>query len=238
MMLGYNSAEIKNDSPFCKDNGNYFTNISLSKCNETQFNCDDGSCVEMSWRCDGSNHCPDGSDEMNCGILSKIPLNTALSSDEILKIYVSVEVTRILDIDITEGIFRAKFKYILEWRDTRIEFKNLRDIAALNYMSDDEEHKIWVPEVVLDDIDLKNRFYHNNRTITVKKDPGFLPRISDLHEVQTNYYYNGKHAVLQLNRTVSTSYLCNFDVSKYPFDVQKCYIAFTLTSTQLVEHVR
>ena len=49
-----------NLKPYClleSLGGNYSCLVSLSGCTESEFNCDDGLCVDMSRRCDGSNHC-------------------------------------------------------------------------------------------------------------------------------------------------------------------------------------
>ena len=143
---------------------------------------------------------------------------------------------RILDIDIEEGIFRAKFSYILEWRDQRLEFKNLRQDAALNVLTQEEISQIWYPNVILDDVDLKNRFYHTDNIITVRKTSTHRESVST--EVHSTYFYEGRDNILQLNKTVSASFLCNFDVTRYPFDVQKCQLVLTLVSTQLTKYVR
>ena len=43
--------------------------VTLSSCNDTQFTCADGLCVDMSTRCDQADDCRDGSDEKNCRIV-------------------------------------------------------------------------------------------------------------------------------------------------------------------------
>ena len=45
---------------------NYQAVLSFSFCTDEQFTCDDGNCVEMSQRCDGTTDCEDRSDEKEC----------------------------------------------------------------------------------------------------------------------------------------------------------------------------
>lgn len=39
----------------------------LQQCESTAFQCKDGTCIPIVWKCDTKNDCKDGSDEFNCG---------------------------------------------------------------------------------------------------------------------------------------------------------------------------
>ena len=41
----------------------------MSFCTDEEFTCDDGNCVDMSLRCDGTTNCQDGSDEKKCRLI-------------------------------------------------------------------------------------------------------------------------------------------------------------------------
>jgi len=38
-----------------------------AKCEESQFQCSNGRCIPLLWKCDGDEDCSDGSDESACG---------------------------------------------------------------------------------------------------------------------------------------------------------------------------
>ena len=44
--------------------------MKFSFCTDDEFACDDGSCIDMSLRCDGTTHCEDKSDEEDCQMIA------------------------------------------------------------------------------------------------------------------------------------------------------------------------
>ena len=41
----------------------------LPECASTEYECDDGKCLERAWLCDGYEDCSTGEDELNCSTL-------------------------------------------------------------------------------------------------------------------------------------------------------------------------
>ena len=45
-------------------------NLTLSRCRESEFTCDDGSCIPSEQRCDLVQNCEDFTDELGCDTVS------------------------------------------------------------------------------------------------------------------------------------------------------------------------
>ena len=50
-------------------NHNFVCSSARLSCKPGQFQCTDGSCIALMWKCDSEVDCPDSSDENTCGEL-------------------------------------------------------------------------------------------------------------------------------------------------------------------------
>ena len=66
LMLGKSTWLIQQDSRACNNRQPYSTTLKLTGCNEDEFTCSDGQCIDISQRCDQINTCRDKSDEEDC----------------------------------------------------------------------------------------------------------------------------------------------------------------------------
>ena len=70
----------------------------------------------------------------------------------------SIEIIEILDLNEVKDAMELRYKMTLEWRDSRIKFKNLKKDAFLNTVSRTDAELIWYPQIV---------FYNTNFTLYI-----------------------------------------------------------------------
>ncbi len=154
MLIGTHDWEINNDFACSAGGSSARLKLSLTSCSSNTFNCDDGTCIDLEKRCDGSCDCPDESDENNCTrVLYKPGYNkdvTPISSISAVKktVGVSLHFSDILGININSGTVSLKLTVLLEWTDSRLSFLNLKTQRSLNVLSNQEYDSIWKPQII------------------------------------------------------------------------------------------
>ena len=66
---------------------------------------------------------------------------------------VSLRLLKVMDINERENTVDLKFEVILEWRDHRITYNNLKEVSFLNTLTRDDMESIWLPIVVYQNTD-------------------------------------------------------------------------------------
>ena len=105
-------------------------------------------------RCNGENNCNDASDEINCEIIvipesyhNEVP-PPPIDSQLLANVSLSIEIIEILDLNEVKDAMELRYKMTLEWRDSRIKFKNLKKETFLNTVSRSDAELIWYPQIV------------------------------------------------------------------------------------------
>ena len=112
------------------------------------------NCVRISYRCNGNNDCNDASDEINC---EKINLPESylyetppppMEGKLLAEVFMSIDVLGVLELSEVDGAMVIQYRITMMWRDSRVQFRNLKREMFLNTVGNEEATKIWVPKVV------------------------------------------------------------------------------------------
>ena len=164
--LGKHEWMVSDDDINCHNGENYTTFLKLTGCLEGEFTCDDGQCVRMEQRCDQLPDCADESDERGCKLLvlkegynKRVPPITAKSALDRTIVPVSVAVSIVLmevvSIDEVDHSIQLQFEVILNWKDNRATYLNLKEKTALNKMTEEDIKRLWLPLIIYTNTDQK-----------------------------------------------------------------------------------
>ena len=230
LLLGKHVWEVRDDIK-CQA-GQAELTVKLGTCVEGQFTCGDGICIPFDQRCDRAKHCEDWSDEIGCSTVQlphgyikefvPIKLNKDLSISKV-EATIGVSIKDVININENEGSIGFRFKLSIEWKDSRVEFLNLRDNSKRNLLSKTEKHSLWTPSLVfyntLNEEETLLDYYSN---LFVRKEGGFVyakPVVVD----ETRIFKGSENLIIH-ERTYMKTFNCEFNMEMYPFDTQRCLI--------------
>ena len=121
--------------------------MSLSSCQPRQYACDNGQCIDVETRCDGTTTCTDGSDEIDCRIVQQTSKYNKNIVPPNITVFVQVNIRDVLDIDVRSGRVRIMVQVMLDWLDPRLIFINLKT-NTVNTMSQEEYDSVWRPLLI------------------------------------------------------------------------------------------
>ena len=118
------------------------------------FTCSDGACINKYKRCDDTPDCDDESDEENCTVVKLDPdyrpgEPPKLPNNEINYLKTSINVRRIDNIQL-DGTMTMTMDIIIEWKDPKLTFLNIRDDATsegdnIKEVSKSKQSQLWLP---------------------------------------------------------------------------------------------
>ena len=138
--------------------------VKLTSCQDGQFTCSDGQCVKMDQRCDQIVQCRDESDEEDCRLLSlktsynkKVPpiITVNASSFSPVVVKVSTVLLKVVAIVEIENKIDFQFTIVMQWKENRAKFNNLKQDTSLNALTDEEISSLWLPRIIYDNTDQK-----------------------------------------------------------------------------------
>ena len=160
-ILGKHNWRIEMDK-WCNKSKNYTRQLKLTSCYDGEFTCDDGQCVRMEQRCDQLSDCRDESDEDNCQLLvvkgnynKRVPPITTRTGRVVVPVKVSITLFKVVSIVERKSSIDFQFEIILEWKENRATYQNLKTKTSLNFLSDEDIKRLWLPLVTYSNTDDK-----------------------------------------------------------------------------------
>ena len=243
-LLGKQRWDIDNDIN-CNIEGEESEGIRLLKltgCNTTgQFTCDDGQCVTMDQRCNQHPDCRDRSDETNCKILVLVrgynknvpPVPVDDKSNGTVKVSVSLDILKLVDIDEEDYSIEIQFSINLKWVEDRATYQNLKERQSLNAFTQENIEKLWLPKVIYENTDQKESTRLGTQwewETSVEVERNTIGTQAGLETVDETELFEGKENRLVMFQTYTHDFQCIFDLKKYPFDTQTCSIDMAMGS--------
>ena len=207
--------------------GKHETELKMSGCQNGEFTCNDGQCVNMSERCNQLPKCRDESDERNCQILvlkdgynKKVP---PIESDDPVNVSVSINLLKLVDISEGDYSIEIQFEITMKWRENRATYHNLKDRDSLNALPQEDFERLWLPKVIYENTDQKEstRLGSNwewESKVLVKREGNFSR--SGLDSIDENEIFEGHENRLVMGQVYTHTFQCGYEFSTYPFDTQ------------------
>ena len=117
--------------------------------------------------------------------------------------------------------FRGDIKLKLQWRDSRIKFKDLRSEGT--FLTKHWMDRIWLPPLILSNT-IGNMPILSDESIVVKIIKQGTHGYNNIVDVHERTLFKGSENDLQLDVQYETTFKCLFELQRFPFDTQNCTI--------------
>ena len=201
----------------CKEDETHHMTFSRCEFGE-QFTCDSGHCIDIRKKCDGVIDCSDKSDENYCTLV-KIPKSYKVSRPPESNISTRIWITNIHDIDTKTMQIEYTSMIRMSWTDNRLKFSNLH--RSFEEVSNSTKLQIWN---AFDYVEYKNALignrYLGRDELIIKRNSS--PLALEVVDPFEDRLFDGGMNLIVAKQTARGVYDCTFQLTKFPFDTQRC----------------
>ena len=144
-----------------------------------------------------------------------------------LNVDLKVELIRILKIEEVNNVFVTQFKLEIIWKDSRLEYWNLKEDGNMNTLTEKEKQEIWIPKLVFHNTESKHVTLDDEKQhVSVVKHGDF--KYNGIDTKDNIFVFKGTENYLVSKRIYDISWICEYNMIWYPFDTQKCSMEFVM----------
>ena len=185
----------------------------LTSCHQSEFNCRNGTCIDMTQRCNQEKDCSDGSDEKDCRIVvpgsgyqkdKPAPPRDKTSDKNTVKISMTLE--RIQSISETASSITLLYNLEMQWWDPRLTYENLKNVSELNILTGTENKMIWQPVLVFNNTEDKQETLNDRKTVTFVTRSGEFSN-SDKTVLDNIEIFTGTENIITVNRMYNEEFI-------------------------------
>ena len=227
--------------------------LMMSKCDNDEFSCHEGSCIPLDWVCDVVPDCPpqdsrftyDEGKDPECNVqISEVHVGTPpFEQDVIIEqssegrahrvpqvVNVSIVDFEITGINEVELKFSARFSLTFEWFDRRLVWHNLKKENSLNELPFRKFSHLFVPTLMFSNTHSMTRSLLDPDSVLYGRKDGASskPQSEELVEVAL---YPGTENPVVYSRNYHLDFTNDFDLHFYPFDTQTLSVEVGPTQT-------
>ena len=186
-------------------------------------------------RCNQIPDCRDKSDETNCKVIvlekeynkNVPPISVDHGIKEMVNVFVSIDLSKVVDIDEEDYSIEMQFSITLKWIENRATYQNLKKDRSLNALTEEYIKLLWLPKVIYNNTDQKEstrlgtQWEWETSVVVERNENGTRAGLEFVDETEL---FQGRENNLTMFQTYTHEFQCKFDLKKYPFDTQTCSI--------------
>ena len=146
-------------------------------------------------------------------------------------INVSINIDKIIEINENEGFFTIKWTLMKKWHNSQLTYQNLKRNPNKNKMSADDTERMWKSWMVFENVQHKDDMKKTDEKhiMTIIPSEEFHFELSDKTNFRRTRLFKGDKNVIVHKKQYNVKWICDFDMTWYPFDNQICKMIFIET---------
>ena len=120
--------------------------------------------------------------------------------------------------------FTAQFNVWLSWKDSRLSFQSLKNDTDKNLVLDSMAKDLWKPSLVFANNHMRDFIEYVPPKSQMKIEKNGYSTEAPFSQLDEARVYKSSETILWFKTIHYKEFSCQFDLSFFPFDRQKCFI--------------